>query len=84
MNYFYRFSEEDFGTQGIDLTLAWSERGRGLPPALQALVEKGNALMERGQYPEAVLKFHEALKASPTCQEARDGLERAYRLMQGR
>lgn len=84
VDYFYRLNEAETATQGVGLTFEWDERGKGLPPALQARIDRGNRLIETGQYPEAVIAFHDALKTEPTCQEARDGLERAYRLMQGR
>jgi hypothetical protein len=84
VDYSFRFSENETATHGLGLTLEWDERKKGLPPALQAKIDQGNTLIETGQYPEAVLTFHDAIKTDPRCQEARDGLERAYRLMQGR
>jgi hypothetical protein len=84
IDYSFRFSENETATHGLGLTLEWDERGKGLPPALQAKIDRGNKQIDMGQYPEAVLTFHDAIKTDFSCQEARDGLERAYRLMQGR
>ncbi|MBL8024108.1 MAG: PorV/PorQ family protein [Elusimicrobia bacterium] len=84
VDYSFRFNENETATHGLGLTLEWDERKKGLPPALQAKIDRGNKLVETGQYPEAVLTFHDAIKTDSRCQEARDGLERAYRLMQGR
>jgi hypothetical protein len=84
MNYAYRFTEDESASHGIELTFQWDERGKGLPPALQSLIDRGNSYVESGRYPEAVVVFYDALKMEPACRPARDGLERAYRLMQGR
>lgn len=84
VDYFYRGVTSDAGAQGIGLTWRFNTAGRMLSPALQALVDEGNRLMAAGQFPEAVLKFEEALVISATCREAQEGMAEAHRRMSGR
>lgn len=83
LDYFARGFVGDALTQGMTVGFQWAEKGRGLPPVIQSLVDRGNRQVEEGQYPEAVLTFFEALKINPATPEAREGLERAHGLMTG-
>lgn len=84
IDYSFRFVEESAAAHAVSLALHFDAPGKSLPPALQALVDRGNRQLKLNQYPEAVLTFEEAIILSPACSPAWEGLEQARQRMGGR
>jgi hypothetical protein len=84
VDYFLRGWGGGVHHQGMTVHLRFTGGARLLSPAIQSMIDLGQRQIEGGQYPEAVLTFDQVLRMSPGLPEARDGLERAYGLMNGR
>lgn len=84
IDYSFRFVQESEAAHSLGLSLHFDAPEKSLPPALQALVDRGNRQLKMNQYPEAVLTFEEALILSPSCPPAWEGLELARQRMGGR
>ncbi len=84
VDYSFRFVQESAASHALSLALRLDAPGKSLPPALQALVDRGNHQLKMNQYPEAVLTFEEALRLDPACPPAWEGMEQARQRMGGR
>jgi len=85
VDYAYRFEPEEWDSQAMSVGFRFggARRGRGLSAHAQALVDEGNRYLEKGMYPEAILKFNEALGEAPNSQDAKDGIQKATQHLVG-
>jgi hypothetical protein len=83
VDYSFRFIQESAAAHALSLSFRLDTPETTWPPAIQNVVDRGQHQLKMNQYPEAVLTFDEALRLSPTCTPAWEGLEQARQRMGG-